>query len=177
MTSHTHIKQHPTFFTTLIMKFALSSFVLLATLSRSAYSLPAECGGSGAASSSPSPAPSSSSGFAINGQQVILADENLSEGSCGFPVNFQDDSKVVAALGDHDFSGNGPLITFKGPECGKCIQVTSTDGSVKATVSSKCGKRCVPGTIEINAGIAHQINKAGPGQNGTIPVNWQFVPC
>ncbi len=85
-------------------------------------------------------------------QKVITANENIQQGSCGMPANF---------------AGEAPIAAL-GTKCGKAITVKGPDGTVKAKVVSACGKRCVPGTIELNEKAAKQINKAPPGRDGTF---------
>ncbi|KAJ3269566.1 hypothetical protein HDV01_001208 [Terramyces sp. JEL0728] len=103
-------------------------------------------------------------------QKLITADEKLSEGSCGIPVDFSND--IVAALGVADFGGD-----FKTPQCGRCIKVTGDKGSVVAKVQSHCGARCIPGTIELGKRGAAQIHNGSPDQDGLINVKWEFVSC
>ncbi|KAJ3258997.1 hypothetical protein HK103_003138 [Boothiomyces macroporosus] len=103
-------------------------------------------------------------------QKLITADEKLSEGSCGIPVDFS--NNIVAALGVADFGGD-----FKTPQCGRCIKVTGDKGSVIAKVQSRCGARCIPGTIELGKKGVEQIHNGSAGADGNINVKWEFVDC
>jgi hypothetical protein len=103
-------------------------------------------------------------------QQFVIEAEEQFDGSCGLPVDFSSTTKPLIALGESDFGG-----VFKTPQCGRSIMVTGPNGSVVGTVISKCGARCVPGTIELSKAFAQQINPQGPGQNGTFAVHWNFV--
>lgn len=107
-------------------------------------------------------------------QFVIQTDENIQSGSCGEAADFSDESQVICAMGTEDFGGE-----FDTEMCGKCLKVTDADTgkSVECEVVSKCGKRCVPGTIQLSIAAGEEINPEGPDENGTFAVEWEIVDC
>lgn len=107
-------------------------------------------------------------------QQQYVSTSNMfvHEGSCGVPVNFgMTDKAIVALKWKETFGGE-----YKTAQCGRCMRVTGTKGTLIATVVSACDAGCDGSTVQMNEYAAKLVGDVDEYRNA-VPVTWEFVNC